>query len=256
MRNRYRIRFTVTGRIRFLSHLEIVDVWVATLRRAGTTFAMSQGMKPKPLIKLALPRPVAVEGWSEIVEFESAEPIDVDDTALRLTGTMPSGLDLISIEPMADEEKAAASRVAGAVYRIELEGIDHDHLAQTCAEFAKLETFPIERRTPKQHRDVDVRAYVDEIVPLAPTPTTIGDVHDTVAIRCFAALTETGSVKPDEVVRALTTLASRPIRARRIIRESIALAHGHLPSTEQVTSQLALVGADVPDGPAKPWGSC
>jgi radical SAM-linked protein len=243
---RYRIRFSVTGRVRFLSHLEIVDVWLSVFRRAGVIFEFSQGMKPKPLIKLALPRPVAVEGWNEIVEIETAGESDTDALALRLTEALPSGLDLVSIERCAEDEKPAASRVAGAVYRIELDGIDPADLASACTALGAMDSYEVERRTPKQHRQVDVRAYIE----------AVAQMDDSTVIRFYAALTETGSVKPDEVVKALSHIASRDMRTVRTIREQIVLSHAGLPSTEAVTSQLALVGADVPEGPAKPWGSC
>ena len=47
---KYRITFAVTGRARFLSHLETVDAMLGALRRAGYDIALSQGMKPRPVI--------------------------------------------------------------------------------------------------------------------------------------------------------------------------------------------------------------
>jgi hypothetical protein len=63
----YRITFAVGGRARFLSHLETVDTLLGALRRAGFDIALSKGMRPRPVISLALPRAVGVETLADIV---------------------------------------------------------------------------------------------------------------------------------------------------------------------------------------------
>ena len=90
-RYHYRITITIAGRVRFLSHLETVDTLLGTLRRSGVRLALSSGMRPKPRIKMAMPRPVATEAWSDIVEVELQDETDVDEFALRLSEAMPAG---------------------------------------------------------------------------------------------------------------------------------------------------------------------
>src|SRR3954471_9711021 len=84
-RYHYRITIAIEGRVRFLSHLETVDTLLGALRRSGVTLALSPGMRPKPRIKMAMPRPVATEAWSDILEVELTEPIDPDQFALQLS---------------------------------------------------------------------------------------------------------------------------------------------------------------------------
>ena len=66
----YRITFAVGGRARFLSHLETVDTLLGALRRAGLDIALCKGMKPRPVISLALPRAVGVETRAELADVE------------------------------------------------------------------------------------------------------------------------------------------------------------------------------------------
>ena len=75
----------------------------------------------------------------------------------------------------------------------------------------------------------------------------------TPSLRAFVRLTESGSAKPEEVVRALGALAGTSFVPLRTVRESIAIAE---PGTGGRVAIPSLVGADVPEGPAKPWGSC
>ena len=62
----YRILFEVRGRARFLSHLETVDTLLSALRRGGYQIALSRGMRPRPVISLAMPRAVGVESEAEL----------------------------------------------------------------------------------------------------------------------------------------------------------------------------------------------
>ena len=243
-KHRYELRLAVEGRIRFLSHLETVDTLLSALRRSGVRLALSRGMKPKPLIKVAMPRPVAVEAWGEIVEVELQEAVDPDVFALNLSSTLPAGLTLQGVRAMPREAASSASRVAGSTFRIWLDDAPVEQVEQWVEAFLASEAVTVRRKTPKQDRDVDVRAVIgDMAVTEGPDP----------AVRVYARLTESGSVKPDEVVRALSTLAGRDLAARRIVRESITLAE---PGGDGRVADVALVGADVPDGPAKPWGAC
>ena len=49
------LRFAVTGRARFLSHLECVDLLLAAFRRAGLQVALSNGIEMG--LSLGLSRP-------------------------------------------------------------------------------------------------------------------------------------------------------------------------------------------------------
>lgn len=244
-RHRYQIACAIEGRIRFLSHLETVDTLLSAIRRCGVRLALSQGMKPKPVIKVAMPRPVAVEAWRDIVEVELSEAIDPDELALRLSSTLPDGLTLQSVRLLAGDYASAASRVAGATFRVVIDDApDAEELRGWVSRFLARDELLVARATPKQRRDVDVRAMV-------PTMAVV-DEHPP-AIRFYVRLTESGSAKPEEVVRALGQVAGRELRTRRMIRESITLAD---PGGNGHVAEPALVGADVPAGPAQPWGAC
>ena len=84
----YRITFAVGGRARFLSHLETVDTLLGALRRAGLDIALRKGMKPRPVISLALPRAVGVETLADVADVDlrgDHEPLEVARAADRTT---------------------------------------------------------------------------------------------------------------------------------------------------------------------------
>lgn len=247
-RYHYRITITIAGRVRFLSHLETVDTLLGTLRRSGVRLALSSGMRPKPRIKMAMPRPVATEAWSDIVEVELQDETDVDEFALRLSEAMPAGLVLQRIERLEGAYASAASRVAGATWRWSFgpDDVDETELRHAVASMRDASELVVERSSPgKRARSVDVRRFLGDI-----------DVHvvgEELVVRAFVRLTDEGSAKPEEVVRVLGAAVGRQLVPRRTVREAIAIAE---PGTGGRIAEPELVGADVPDGPAKPWGAC
>ncbi|MBC7644673.1 MAG: DUF2344 domain-containing protein [Thermoleophilia bacterium] len=243
LRNHYQLRFSIEGRIRFLSHLETADTLLSAFRRAGVRLALSPGMRPKPLIKVAMPRPVAIEAWNDIVEVELVDAIDPDAFAFALTKVLPRGLILHDVTELSGAYVSAASRVAGATYRITVTGASSDELARAVTQLLAADSVVIERNSPKKRRMVEVRAVLGDLAVIPGEPT----------VRVHLMLTDAGSCKPEEVVRALAQVSGLDLRTQRMIRESITLAE---PGGDGRTVSASLVGADVPDGPDKPWGAC
>jgi radical SAM-linked protein len=246
-RHHYRITIAIQGRVRFLSHLETVDTLLGALRRSGVTLALSPGMRPKPRIKMAMPRPVATEAWSDILEVELTERIDADQFALQLSEALPLGLVLQTVERIDGVYASAASRVAGATWRWSFgPDIAHDDLERAVGTLLAADEATVERASPgKQARSVDVRRFIGDMNVHA------GDEGP--VLRAFVRLTEAGSAKPEEVVRALGAISGGTFAPTRTVRESIAIAE---PGSGGRVAEPELVGADVPDGPAKPWGAC
>lgn len=251
-RHHYRVTIAIEGRIRFLSHLELVDTLLGALRRAGVTLALSDGMRPKPRIKVAMPRPVAVESWADVFEVELEQHVDPDVFALQLSGVLPAGLTLIGIDELEGAYVSAASRVAGAAWRFVYPvGTDAALLDAVVAEALGSDSLMVERTNAKTGavRQVDVSDFLQS--------ASVVRTGDAPAVRAVVSLTKTGSAKPEELVRALGALAGSSggvlPTPTRVIRESIVLAEtvhdGNVAYPE-------LVGADVPDGPEKPWGAC
>lgn len=246
-RYHYRITLAIEGRVRFLSHLETVDTLLGALRRSGVQLALSEGMRPKPRIKMAMPRPVATEAWADLVEVELVEPIDDQQFALQLSEVLPAGLVLQRVERLHGAYASAASRVAGATWRWRFPKDESiDELQAAVAAMLAADEVPVERASPgKQARSVDVRRFIGE---MAAHSTPDGPI-----VRAFVRLTDAGSAKPEEVIRALGVLTGRSFTPQRTVREAIAIAE---PGTGGRVAEPELVGADVPDGPAKPWGAC
>lgn len=196
---RYLLTFSATGRVRFVGHLDKAEIFRRAVRRAGGRLALSAGLRPKPLLSLALPLPVGMEGERELCEFTLAHAAPADFLE-RLDGALPAGLHLVSGEPY--EGRAAAARVVAGQYEVEVEDAGGaGALAEAVARFSSASSLTVEDRREEKVRMIDVKAYVAEI-EVEP----LGNIRYNLRFR--VAMTPHGSVRPRLVVKALTGLGA------------------------------------------------
>jgi radical SAM-linked protein len=205
----YRLTFAVTGRARFLSHLETVDTLLGALRRAGYQIALSKGMKPRPVISLALPRAVGVQALADLADVELLAEPDPDEVVDRLNAELPQGMTVVSVEP-AEGRRTAAARVEAAEYEVEVD--DDVDWPEALGAFAAAERLEVVRTAPgKPDRTVDVRSYCSSIE------------HEPGLLRMELRMTDSGTARPDEIAQAVAGLAGRTATIKRLVRTRIRL---------------------------------
>jgi radical SAM-linked protein len=200
--------FAVGGRARFLSHLETVDTLLGGLRRAGYEIALSKGMRPRPVISLAMPRAVGVQAQADLADVELVGEPDPAEVAERLGAQLPRGMSVVGIEPA--EGRTAAARVEAAEYEVEVE--DDVDWPRALAAFAGAGSLEVVRTAPgKPDRRIDVVSYCSSIE------------HDPGLLRMQLRMTEAGTARPDEIAQAVAGLIGRTANIKRLVRTRICL---------------------------------
>lgn len=205
----YRMRFAKTGRARYIAHLDTLSCLVRALRRTGFELAYTQGMRPKPILSLAMPLGVGVEGEEEICDFSLRQRAPIDELAKRLSRELPAGMTLKSVGPTFDVAKAA-SRVGSVSYRIELRE-PPAALAGAIDAYNEADDFVVLRQRPKGDKEVDIKRYISRVEQVEG------------AITFDMEVTNEGTARPDELVRALGQLAGAELAIGRVIRTAIEL---------------------------------
>jgi radical SAM-linked protein len=204
----YRFTFAVRDRARFLSHLETVDTLLSALRRAGYQVALSRGMKPRPVIALALPRAVGVQSESELADIELTSDPTTAELHEQLAPQLPDGLELLAVEPA--QGKQAASRVRAVHYLIEV--ADDVDWEAAIARFLAADEAIVTRTAPnKAAKRVDVRKFC----------TQLG--HGPHGLEAEIELTEAGTARPEEVATAVAATIGATPTIIRLVRTAIVL---------------------------------
>jgi radical SAM-linked protein len=158
----YRAFFQKTGRMRFLSHHDLMRLFARALRRTGLPLRYSEGFTPRPILSFPLALAIGVESLDEIFEFELEAPFEPDELRRRLDEQMPGDGEIrfVRVEPVA---KAGRTRVSAVEYRYELDPCPDD-LEVRIRELLDRPSCPIERTLgPGETKTVDLRPYIGEL---------------------------------------------------------------------------------------------
>ena len=220
-RLRYLATFSVTGRDRYVGHLDRVELFRRAVRRAGGRLSLSAGMRPKPQLSLALPLAVGVEGLREYCGFELAEEPPAD-LGVRLAASLPAGTRLLSLE-WYDAKRSPAARVVAASYEVRVSapasgaGGLAARVEEAARRFAAAASLPVEEtRQGRVHR-IDVKSYVER-VEVAAMP------GGGCVVSFRVAVTPDGTARPERIVEVLATLGGVTLEIDGITRTQVHLS--------------------------------
>ena len=121
---RVRVRFSKTGRLKYLSHLELVTAVVRGLRRANVPFDISKGFHPAPRISFGPPLSVGVAGEREYFDMEVFTPFDIEFYSKVLHDTLPEGIRIGEMAVIPVHEQSLSGFIARYEYKIAGRGLD------------------------------------------------------------------------------------------------------------------------------------
>ncbi|MGH8905999.1 MAG: TIGR03936 family radical SAM-associated protein [Egibacteraceae bacterium] len=89
---RVRIRYEKTGKLRFISAIDLGRVWERALRRADLPIAFSEGFSPHPKVSFTDALPLGYASTGEYAELTFAAPILIGRTVSVLNDAFPPGM--------------------------------------------------------------------------------------------------------------------------------------------------------------------
>ncbi|SHJ82309.1 TIGR03936 family radical SAM-associated protein [Paramaledivibacter caminithermalis] len=111
-------KFIKKDRMKFISHLELINIIERALRRANIPLKFSQGFNPHPKISFAAPLAVGVSSEGEYLTVEVIEKIEIDNFKERLNKELPKGIKFIKCKYIDSKSKSLMSLVEDATYII------------------------------------------------------------------------------------------------------------------------------------------
>ena len=201
---RLRLRYAKRGRLRFASHRDFQRAFERALRRAGVPMAYSAGFSPHPKISYANAAPTGTASEAEYLEIGLAEVCDPEDVRQRIDQALPPGLDIL--EAVIARTPDFADRLQASQWRIELPGLTETEAASALDLLLAADEVFVERLTKNGLRTFDVRAAL-----LSASAAPGGDAGRPCAILTVVLRQVTPSVRPDDILAALRSVAPSPV---------------------------------------------
>jgi len=161
MDSKIRLRFSKTGKLRFIGHLDFLRVFQQTIRRSGLPIAYSQGFNPHQIISFALPLPLGMESINDYVDVTLTTELPPEQVVHCLNVCAPQGLHIsAAYKPLGSS--AAAATIA-ADYVIALHNCSMSLLQPAAKKILSSETLVIPKKTKSGVKNTDIRPDIYEI---------------------------------------------------------------------------------------------
>ncbi len=203
---RIRLRFSKTGIMSLLSHLELIHLFTRAVRRARIPIRHSQGFHPHPRFSFATALSVGVESRAEYLDMEIEPGFGAGRVMEALNGVLPDGMMVLEAEEIPWKSESLTVLMDSVRYRVTLpEGIVSD-LPEKAEAFLGLETFPHTRVKKGKSVEIDLRRELLEL-------KVSGDSLEMLVRRG----------KPVEFASAITGIPEEDLRPARIEKLSVCL---------------------------------
>ena len=132
---RARIRFSKTGNMKYVGHLDLMRFFQRAMRRADIPIKYSEGFSPHQIMSFAAPLGIGLESVGEYVDITIDDELQGDPEAIRadagkcrlleeeylrrLSSVMCPGVEVTKLRFIPDDAGKAMSSVASAGYRVE-----------------------------------------------------------------------------------------------------------------------------------------
>jgi radical SAM-linked protein len=133
---RLRIIYGKTGRLRFLSHLEVVHACERAVRRTRLEYAVTQGFNPRMKIAFGPALPVASAGLAEAYDLWLKRLVPPAEAFDMIRAATPEGLAPIEVRYVGEREPSLTAALTLGRYEVVVEdpGMGPGRLAEVLAD--------------------------------------------------------------------------------------------------------------------------
>ncbi len=231
---RVRLTFTKLGRTRFVSTLELTNLFYRAVRRSGLPVAFSQGHHPLPRFGFGPALSVGVESVCERVDVDLTEMMTAATVRAAFQGQFPEGIEVIDAEIVALRRAVSITGdLAGVRYTVDLtslqDGMAADEMRQRLAAFDECDNWPLKKRAKGKERIINARPFVTKIELAEPARS----------LDITIAYNSAGSVKPADLIASIFNLDAEGIGAVAICKvEEYSIEH-NAPEAFAVTTDAS-----------------
>ncbi len=152
-----RICFSKTGYSKYVSHLDLMKTLQRTFRRGGIDISYSQGFNPHPVMSIAHPLPLGVEGLNEYMDISVDSKPDFEVLKIKMNNALPDDIRVHSVSDVTKPLNVLVRAEYTAIVNLKNPIENMDDLLK---EFMARETVVVEKKTKRGISDTDIRPMI------------------------------------------------------------------------------------------------
>ena len=206
-----RVFFEKKGRIKYISHLDIVRCISRAIKRSGLPVWYTLGFNPHIYLTFALPLSLGFESECESMDFRLTEHKDPQEIIESLNRVFPEGLRVY--KAVLAVTKPEAIRWAQYDIRLEYDCLSGEEVAKEFEAFCGQSCIETSKRTKKGEKTIDLK-------PLFSIQKLIGERNAVTMVMRAAAGTSL-NINPTLVLNAFAAQSGRVPDWMKIVRTRI-----------------------------------
>ena len=162
-----RIKFSKTGAVKYIGHLDVMRYFQKLNRRAGIDVKYSSGFSPHQIMSFAAPLGVGLESIGEYVDIEVNSSMSTLESIKALNDASVEGIQVTGYVELPEGTANAMSSVAAADYRVYIKEqyrpsiiANNKTLKEKFDEFLARESIVVTKLSKKSEREVDLRPLI------------------------------------------------------------------------------------------------
>lgn len=188
-----RVKFKKTGRLQYVSHLDLVRTMHKIIVRAGLPLWYTEGFNPKPKMVFAAPLSIGTESVTEFVDIRLVERMDTTEALRRLNENMTE--EMQALNAYYPTTKLTELKWLSYTVLIKTNSVDEE-LIKKCEAALSMEKIEIEKRSKSgENVRVDIR-------PLIKSAAVTKD-GENIRISCVLSADQSAFLNPEHVVKVL-----------------------------------------------------
>ena len=149
----YRVFYTKTGRLKYISHLDVNRLMQRALKRSGLPVWYSEGFNPHIYITFALPLALGLESFYEVMDFRLTVELPEKEIVRRIQQSLPEGMNVLSVS----KPVAKAQDVASALFQVKLFSEQPSEIKKSWNHFLEQQEIVVEKKTKKGIKAINIR---------------------------------------------------------------------------------------------------
>ena len=175
-----RIKYCKDGPIRYISHLNLTQVFTRVLRRANIPVFISDGFNPRFKISFGPPLPLGISSISEYLDIKLKKEIKAEELVEKLNRALPRGLNISRAKIIPLSAVSLVKAIDRATYTITLKIKEKlinsestnqedefeelkEEIGKNIKRFVDLKEIIIEKQTKNGIKMVDIRPTILDI---------------------------------------------------------------------------------------------
>jgi len=144
--------------MKYLSHLELINVFIRAVNRGGVPILFSEGYHPHPKFSFAGATSVGVESDAEYMDLWVKGWITAQEVKKILNGSLPAGICILEAEEIGMKAASLSAMILKTHYRVAFGREWSDKLHDLCVQFLAQDSFIIHRKKKNDIQSIDIRA--------------------------------------------------------------------------------------------------